>query len=217
MIKKTTCASCGKKMSSDDNFCPSCGEFSHQEDAKKSPSKAKREGVPEEKKKDVEKSKGPEWLGGWLVVVALGLFFFVGYNIQVLYGLVTIFQDGMFELFNDPVSEYYIDWFGRAILIEGVLAVILLSGVLWCLALFFKKHHRFPKVYIGLLFLNLIAMIIDYGITSTLQATGESLVLLRDMLEEIRGDITQAAVHFLIWSSYIRKSKRVKNTFTVKD
>ncbi len=154
----------------------------------------------------------PEGLGGWLIIVCLGLFFTI-ISITSLLSTIYIpfFFDGTWEILTTPGSEAYHELIGPILIYEmvGNTLIMLLAGIL--IFLFFTKSPAFPKLaivyfagsllFVGLdlVLVGLIPAVVASGGTKTAQA------LIRSM------------VGAAVWIPYMLFSKRVKNTFAKPD
>jgi hypothetical protein len=149
-----------------------------------------------------------EGLGGWLILVGIGL---VLSPLLLLVTLWTEFLPGFdpdrWRQMTDPDSEYYNQYWAPIFLAEfGVNILMLLLGLvlLW---LFFTKSRFFPTLYIfatgfGLAFLMLDAFIVSQAFPDTPMFD-----------EEFTRSLLRSSVGALIWISYMLVSKRVKATF----
>ncbi len=132
---------------------------------------------------------GPKGLGGWLVLVGIGL---------VLGPLVTlgsIFLDWLPALNEGRASAHFF------YLVVAVYTLLIAASV-WLILLFFMKKWRFPKYMVfylvGRFFLSLL--IYYFAQQESISYSGPA------------GSFIVAA----IWISYLVRSRRVKATF-VKD
>jgi hypothetical protein len=155
-------------------------------------------------------SRGPTGLGGWLILVCIGLF--VG-PFRVLALLVEtylpIFQDGTWEFVTTPGTDAYHPLFGPLLLFEVLWNVALVGAAVTLLFLFFKRSQKFPKFYIVVAVAQLLFLIIDTWLASSLLV--DEPVLDPETIQAF----SQQLVTVLVWVPYMRVSKRVKNTFLV--
>ncbi len=150
---------------------------------------------------------GPVGLGGWLILVGVGVCLA---PIRLLFELryyPDLFTDGTFAVLTDPGFEGYHPFWGPLILGELAFNVLMLLATLLLVGLFFTRHHWFPRFYILLLILSLLFIPIDIWLT-TLVLPGE-VVLDNDSL----GQLVRLVVSSVIWIPYMLRSRRVRNTF----
>ena len=153
-------------------------------------------------------AEGPKGLGGWLILVCIGL---CGSILRLSLILVNtylpIFVQNQWELFTTPGYEYYHPLWRPLLLFEiaANLVILMLSGYL--LYLFFTKSRRFPRFFIGWLLLGLFFVISDLFLSNLIPAVAGA-----DKTESLR-EISRTIAYALIWIPYMLLSERVKNTF----
>jgi serine/threonine protein kinase len=153
--------------------------------------------------------KSPKGLGGWLILVGLGLIlspFILFAQVSSLYGEMLEWEDGTWDLLTTPGTEYYIEWFGSLVLAELAIIAGMLLFALTLIYLFFKKHYRFPNLYIYFLALPIITIPINAFVVS-------SVLDVEAFDSETTKDYVVVWVNALIWIPYMLVSKRVKFTF----
>ncbi len=153
--------------------------------------------------------KEPEGLGGWLILICLGLFFTI-ISIASLLSTTYIpfFFDGTWEILTTPGSEVYHELFGPILIYEmvGNTLIMLLAGTL--IYLFFTKSPFFPKLAIAYFAGNLLFVGLDLVLVGLIPAVAAS-----GGMESIQA-LIRSMVGAAIWIPYMLFSKRVKNTFT---
>ncbi len=146
----------------------------------------------------------PAGLGGWLHVPMIGM---IGTPLLQLFRLT---QTG--QLFAT------VDGFGPlgTLFVTTELALrlaLLLAAPTWLLVLFFKRDRRFPKLYIhwqtALGIFVLLDWLLSYALFHTM-IEGSHLSFFDPVFLR---PVATAAVGVFIWSPYMAKSVRVKNTF----
>lgn len=149
----------------------------------------------------------PRGLGGWLVLVMIGLIV-SPIRIGILIGtlVLSVFQNGTWEALTTPGSEHYHPLWAPLLIFElAINGILILAGVT-LLALFFTKSRRFPRMFILYVAVTLIFQIADYVLAEQIPAVAaegaESLV-----------EIARTVITAIIWVPYMLVSKRVKNTF----
>jgi hypothetical protein len=138
-------------------------------------------------------------LGGWLILVGLGL---VAGAILAPFGLVG-YVSYLSENHNIPGFSSVL-WAGIT------FQIILLISNCYLLYLFFKKNKKFPPYYIIFIYFLIAWAIINYYMVNSLIApTAEA----KNFLKEYLSDTKSSSIGSLIWVLYMHKSKRVKATF----
>ena len=149
-----------------------------------------------------------EGLGGWLILVGLGIVVSPLRMIAEYYPMYRdLFANGDFELLTTPGTEYYIP--GMVPLLYSELLINCLLVVAWvCIAfLFFTKRKLFPKTYIGIL-----AFTVSFILVDTV-AVGLVIPDIEMFDPDTVKELGKAAVTAAIWIPYTMVSERVKATF----
>ncbi len=188
------CKHCGKQINEGEKFCAFCGNVVST--------------TKEDTQKQANADKNLKGLGGWLVLVILGLFAVVLFQIYGVYESVTMFTDGTVEFLSDPSSEVYIPGYGGLLKFEFIAEILFLAAGIYLIYLFFKKSRKFPKYYVPFLAIAVIYAIIDYALLSSVSVSGEVKQIIDETLSEQGGEIGRAIISALIWGTYIKKSKR---------
>ena len=157
---------------------------------------------------NVQQTKNIAGLGGWLILVAIGIVFTplkIAFDTASLYS--EIFTEGYWDLLNTPDTEYYHVLWKPIFLGEIGFNLMLLALWLWVAFLFFNKKLQFPKWYIGALLSTFVLIVLD--------ALAVKLVLPDvPMFDADTGkEILRTLVSCVIWIPYMLVSKRVKATF----
>ena len=153
-------------------------------------------------------------LGGWLLVVALGLFVtFVSTSFSA-YQTAATFSDGSVASLTDPSGAIYVLGYSAAVRFE-ILALGLISlSSAYCIILFFLRSPWFPHCYVAMTLAALIYSIVDYAVTSWLAASHPAVSeVLSSSMAERMNQLPGAVVSGLIWSTYMYRSERVSITF----
>ena len=154
------------------------------------------------------KEKDLEGLGGWLILVGLGIVVSPLRIIALLFPTYSeIFTNGSWEVLTTPGTEAYNPLWGPIIIgeisINGALAI----AWLFITFLFFTKKKAFPKWYIGILLFTLVFILIDaLAIKSVMP---NELIFDPETIKEFG----RSLIVTLIWVPYMLVSKRVKATF----
>ncbi len=162
------------------------------------------------KNKDVvkETSQDLEGLGGWLLLVGLGVVvspIYMAYSTYPMYA--DIFASGTWQILTTPGTAAYSPYWAPFLL--GEIAVNVLMCLIWVYIayLFFSKKKAFPKWYIGMLIFTVCFIIVD--------AFAIKLVMPNEKAfdPETLRQLGRSLLVALIWVSYMNYSVRVKRTF----
>lgn len=201
------CNSCGHKNEENAKFCQSCGvkivkvSTEHKADKQNQLENSSSESGSKNTMQNNENANAG--LGGWLVLVGLGL-------------ILNIFFVGSYILKDFPLlyQKYDIPGLLPLIEFEFIINIIWFATNIYLLYLYFKKNVKFPKYYIIYLIGITIFVFLDAKINSNLIAptvtqqkavnattTSDWSAFYRDLVVSV------------IWVWYMIKSKRVKATF----
>jgi len=151
-----------------------------------------------------------EGLGGWLILVIIGLFATVLSQAYGIYENISLLTNKLVIEINIP-GYMGLLWFE----LLGEIIFLIFSGYL--IYLFFKKNNKFSGYYISFLISLVIYSIIDYLIFSSLVVpTNEIRQLFNEISFDVEQEIARSIIFAIIWGSYMKKSKRVKATFVNK-
>ena len=157
---------------------------------------------------DNTKKPEPAGLGGWLVLVAIGItvsFFRLTTFLWTTY--VPIFRDGAWEVLTTPGTEVYHPLWAPMLIMEIVVNLGFVVAQLWLLALFFGRARFFPKLYIGVALVNLGFIVLDAWL-GTFLITNEPM-----FDDDTAKELIRSIISVSIWVPYMLLSVRVKNTF----
>ncbi len=146
-------------------------------------------------------------LGGWLVLVMLGL---IARPLVMAKGIADLrpaFWTDYWEQAEAMVRAGHFTVF--KILVGGELAVnmMLLSLSVILLVLFFKKRTAFPGLFIGIMFFNALVLAVDTILSGYLLKEANNLA------PDESGQLVRTVIYAVIWSLYMLKSERVRLTF----
>ncbi|GIL04946.1 MAG: hypothetical protein BroJett031_14660 [Betaproteobacteria bacterium] len=149
-----------------------------------------------------------EGLGGWLVLVGLGIIISPLRVIGIVFPVYSeIFSNGSWEALTTPGTEAYNPLWAPILLGEMLINGGLVLAWIFVAFLFFSKKKAFPKWYIGMLLFTLAFILIDaLAIKAVLQ---NGPVFDAETTEEFG----RSLIVTLIWVPYMLVSKRVKATF----
>ena len=136
------------------------------------------------KKEDKKQPEGPKGLGGWLILFQIGL---IVSSIQIVFLLLSVISEFTSDI-ADILNLIYVLIFGTLITIS--------------LIKFYKKKNNCPKFLIILLWVG-FAFNLFFAIYNG--SLNEEIVYSFDLIISLIVNI--------IWTLYLKKSKRVKNTF----
>lgn len=145
-------------------------------------------------------------LGGWLILVGIGLCLAPLVRVGSLANTWTsFFSMGTWQLVAVPTGAKYHPLYAPLLIFELLGNMGLLGLNVLAICMFFAKRKAFPKVYIALLMMNLTFLAIDdvvsARIPSTVANAGDSTAF------------TRTALIVMVWCAYMVKSRRVKATF----
>jgi len=148
-------------------------------------------------------------LGGWLVLVLIGL---VVTPIRIILHLVNndYFDQEVWTALTTPASDSYHPLWSTMLTFELSGNLLTLCLALFCLFLMVKKRDLFPKVMVVYLLSNFVFVLCDYLLAKQIPMITES-VELNDTTREIFRSFVASA----IWIPYMLVSKRVAETFTL--
>ena len=153
-------------------------------------------------------NQGPEGIGGWLILLAIGIVFSpIRIIAQIFPTYFTIFSDGSWAILTTPGSAtYHPLW--KPILISEIIANVCFV-ILWIVIafLFFSKKEKFKRLFIIAILATAVFQVLDaWAITFVIPTT--NIFDKESMVELIR-----TLIYGAIWISYLHRSKRVKATF----
>ena len=195
------CENCDDPIKAGVKFCGACG----------SPLSSQAVKRPEPEQAISEKN--PKGLGGWLILVILGLFITVLLQLYNIYVSVTLFTDGTVDFISDPSSDIYIPGYGGLLKFEFIGEIIFLAAAVYLIYLFFRKSRQFPKYFVIFLIASAAYIILDYLLLSSTSVSAETQEFIDDALSDQNREVARAFIGALIWGAYMKKSKRVKATF----
>ena len=150
----------------------------------------------------------PRGLGGWLILVAIGLALTAGRAFLLVFGtFLPIFTGGQWEMLTTKGSPAYHPFWAPLLLFEvtgnALLGVAAIAG----LVLFFRKSAAFATFMIGLFLFGAMFLLIDVVAGTQIPAVSST--------DDSGGarDLVRSLVACAIWIPYMRKSQRVRNTF----
>ena len=151
--------------------------------------------------------KDKEGLGGWLILVGIGLVFGSIGLLAHLNVYKEIFSDGTWEALTLQSSDAYTPLFGILMSLELIGNCVFLIAYICLTFFFFKKKRNFPKFYIIIILANLAFVLVDILFTKVVFPAEQMFD------SETSRDVIGQIVSCAIWIPYMLKSVRVRNTF----
>ncbi len=149
-----------------------------------------------------EKNKA---IGGWLVLIGIGL---VLTPFRIIYDIFineTLFINGSWMTFFDSKSQNYNLLLGLIIFIEMVVNAFLLVFIILSILLFFSKRNIFAKTYSILLISSLVFIVIDTFLVCAITSRGITTPETNELLVMF--------IRTTIVAAYLLLSDRSKETF----
>jgi hypothetical protein len=151
---------------------------------------------------------GISGLGGWLILVQVGIY------ITMLMLLLQLFQYSIpaispetWNVFTSNKSEFYHPLWGPVLIFETLYNILLLIFCVYILFNLYKRKFILPRLMILFYSTSLIVGIIDSILLYQIPFARET-----EDGNSLR-DTARSIITCAIWIPYFMKSKRVKNTF----
>lgn len=164
---------------------------------------------PNEPKYDYDYRRfGISGLGGWLILVQIGLYATIFMLLIQFFGYsLPLFNSEVWGIFTSTESEYYHPLWGFIIVLEAVYNVAIVIFSVYILINFYRKKSITPKLMIIFYCSNTLFGIIDYSLFYQIPFARE--------IESWNstGAIIRSVISSAIWCAYFVKSERVRNTF----
>jgi|ERR1051325_3844402 hypothetical protein len=150
-------------------------------------------------------------IGGWLIVVAIGLVVSLLQNLSNLIAETTpIIRSDVWIRLTDPNSPVYHAYWKPVIIYHAIAACFYLSMNVVVLILFFGKRRLFPKLTVALIPTIFLLTLIGYYLAGLIPAVAGKPGYATQWHALI---VKFIALH--IWIPYFLVSKRVKATFVL--
>lgn len=152
--------------------------------------------------------KSLEGLGGWLVLVGLGIIISPLRVIGTVFPIYSeMFTNGSWVALTTPGTEAYNSLWAPILFGEMAINGGLVLAWIFVAFLFFSKKKVFPRWYIGMLLFTLAFILIDALVIKS--------VLPNEPVfdAETTKEFGRSLIVTLIWVPYMLVSKRVKSTF----
>jgi hypothetical protein len=155
---------------------------------------------------NLEEIKIAPKIGGWLILVAIGLIISLLMLIRAVY-----FSNAFSKSAWDNLSSYTPDlallWKWIFVLEVGTNMSIL-AGIILLLVLFFGRRKILPRFYVIFKTITLLILIIDLIIVNIISDGVTKFTLIADLT-----NLLTKLIFSIIWIIYFLKSSRVKQTF----
>lgn len=155
---------------------------------------------------------GPEGIGGWLIVVLIGLIVRIFSTVgNLVAGASAYLRPGVAEAAAGGAASPLVPWMQLGLAADGVFAAGMVVNGLIVLPLFFLRHRGTRKLLIAGFVLMVLATIADAVVMGLLSAagTGGAGTEVAQSVGRVIGVMIAAG----IWIPYFVVSKRVNNTF----
>lgn len=156
----------------------------------------------------MQEHRGPEGLGGWLILVGIGIV--VG-PVRMAYVMLETYREivesGTWEILTTQGSGFYYPELAALIVAEAAVNLAILVASVYVAYLFFAKRRSLPAWYIGVAVFSLVFVFADAVAVS---------VLLPDMPlldSQTAGEMVRSLFQVCVWVPYMLVSRRVRNTF----
>jgi len=155
----------------------------------------------------IEDASKPEGLGGWLILVAIGLCVQPVLLLKAIADNVAIFDPDTWRALTTPgVPAYHPLWAPLLLGETGVnLVLFAWSGVL--LYVFFAKRRGFPRLVVAYMGVSLAAVLADLALARAIPSAQAHLTA-----SDYR-QVGRSAISAAVWIPYFLRSRRVAATF----
>lgn len=157
-----------------------------------------------------ETKRGPEGIGGWLILVIIGL---VGSICRISWSLYhdhfQVIGSGSLAQLMDPANAAYHPSWAPLIAFEIVANLISIALAIATLVLLFKHSRHVRWVGVAWLLGSLVLVVGDYVFAQQIP-----LVAAQPLDEDTVREIFRSVVGALIWVPYFLVSRRVRATCT---
>ncbi len=153
------------------------------------------------------KNVGYRGLGGWLILVGIGLIISPIRIAAIEFTILSVLLDGTWSAISSSSSEFYNPLLAFMIPLEFIMNLAFIFGFIFLIYLYFSKSSIFPRWFIAIYAANLIFIFADAFLVNL--AVPDQPVFDPDTSKEFIRSFAACAV----WIPYLLKSKRVETTF----
>ncbi len=154
-----------------------------------------------------QKHAGPAGLGGWLILVGLGLITAPIRIAAIEFTILGLFFDGTWSAIANSSGKFYNPLLAFMIPLEFIMNLAFVFGFIFLIYLYFTKSSIFPRWFIAIYTANLAFIFLDAVMVTI--AVPEQPLFDPDTTKEFVRSLGACAV----WIPYMLKSKRVESTF----
>jgi hypothetical protein len=152
----------------------------------------------------------PKGIGGWLIVFAITLSWAPILLVVTLVGQIDDLLR-MGSLFKSD-HPYYSPWWIPLVFGEVLYKAGALVASCWLAVLFFEQMAKFPRSWVRVNILLAIFATLDASAVWLMWQQFPNLGRREEIISEFRSAFYMW-IGVWIWSAYLRKSRRVRNTF----
>jgi hypothetical protein len=150
----------------------------------------------------------PKGLGGWMVLVQVGLYLTLISTVLTIFQFFTsTFGSDTWDTLTTPDGTDYHALWKPTLLFEVIANIVIVLLIAYLLILLYNKKSVFPRWLIFFYLANLLVLIVDAVMLANIPNSDEWVSGNRFQ------DIGRTLLTCLIWSTYVLRSKRVRNTF----
>lgn len=150
---------------------------------------------------------GVSGLGGWLVLVQIGLYTSIIGRFVTMIQSFSMLGSETGSLLTSPNSPYYHPVWKPAFIFEGISSVIMLLFIIIILTSFYQKKRALPRLMIILYSVNFLLLLMTVLLVNEIPIAKEVQGV--NYTSTLIGGVLGCA----IWIPYFIRSERVKNTF----
>lgn len=151
----------------------------------------------------------PNGLGGWLILVQIGLYLtLIRATISVVQFFTTTSGSAVWDTLTSPDSVVYHPLWKPLLIFEVTMNSALVVAAAYLLVLLYNKKAAFPRWLIFYYLGNLLMLIAGVVLLA-------NIPLSEELADSSSGwsDIARSLLTSLIWVTYVLRSERVRNTF----
>lgn len=145
-------------------------------------------------------------LGGWLVLVQIGLYFsLINLLVRLFQYSIMIISSDNWDLFTSKESEFYHPLWRPFLTFETAYNILFILFIVYILSRFYRKKSIVPRLMIISYIITLVIGIIDTALFNQIVSGMEDGISYKATFKSL--------IICAIWIPYFLKSERVKNTF----
>jgi hypothetical protein len=147
-------------------------------------------------------------IGGFLIIVAVGLVLSFIRNLESLAWALIPFREEVWEKLTIPGSSAYHPSWKTVLLFQIISASAIFMMTIIGMVLFFRKHRFFPTVIVIAIPLIFLVMLVSYYLEGLVPAIAASQYYAKE-----KRDLVMRFIALHVWIPYFVVSDRVKRTF----